>query len=103
MGEGTTAVDIAQRVYAWHVGFELVVDGDEPARIGNDSGARQAEIVGIRCASGGDQQMCALNFWCAVVARDTQPDSAAMRLNGKASRSRAHGNTFALQDGAHFV
>src|SRR5271165_6987909 len=57
VGEGGTALDVAESVDAGDIRFEIVVDLDEAVLVGCDSGGGEVERFGVRRASGGDKQM----------------------------------------------
>ena len=83
MRERAAAIDVAQRPDAGNVRRKLVVDFDEAALVGRDSRALKAEIVGVRYAADGKQEMRADDVPRLLVATHVHGDVLAAALGGE--------------------
>ena len=75
VGERAAAVAFAERPDARHVGAQLLVHGDEAARIDCDARSVKAQIIGVRPPSGREQQMRPLERKVRVAADQTEFDA----------------------------
>ena len=67
--EGAAAIAVAERPDAGGAGAaQLVVDGDEAARVGGDAGRVEAEVGGVGLAADGEQQVRARHVGLAAVS-----------------------------------
>src|SRR5882672_5415610 len=100
--ERTLAVRVAHAPYAVGAGAALVVDGDVAARIGGDAGLLETEVVGIRRAADGEQQVAALGDRLAGFAFEADDDASAFHRECHALGAGADHDTLALENGADF-
>src|SRR5262245_66039319 len=98
MGEGATAVAVAERPHARYAGAELVVDLDVAAGILLDSGPVEPEIVGVRPPAGGDQEVGARDLALAPFAVERHDNVVALFLDAEALGVELNINTLAIED-----
>ena len=96
--EGAPAVAVAQRPDARHVGAELVVHLDEPALVDGDAGLVEAEVVGVRAAADGHQQMRADDLLRAIGGVETGDDVLAALRDLQAFGAQMQSDAFGFQD-----
>ena len=86
--EGALAVAIAQRPDARDAGAQLIVDHDVAALVDCDAGLVEAEIVGIRAAADGEQQ---------VRAADSRRSLGAVELGDDLVAALGEADAFGVQ------
>src|SRR5438270_870495 len=97
-GYGATAVALAERPDARHVGRQEIINLDVTARIDRDAGLIEAEIVGIRATPDGEQHIGADDLRIALDAVDPDGNAFCMRRQPDTFGAGAHGDAFALKD-----
>ena len=68
MGERTASVDIANRPDTRNIGSQLVIDRNEVARVGLETGFVGAKIVGVGTAPDREQKVRPFNLVRSIVA-----------------------------------
>jgi hypothetical protein len=98
VGEGAPAVAVAERPDAGDAGAQLIVDLDEPSLVRGDAGLVKAEVVDVRAAAHGNQQMRADNLGFAALDSEAHRDVLAPLGDRHALHAQAQVDAFALQD-----
>ena len=103
VGEGAAAVRVADREDSLDVGAKLVVDDDVAVRVGRNARLVEAEIVRVRAAADGEEQMAAHDLLRALAAFQADGDAVAAFLVGDAFGVQPDLHAFLLKDRLHRV
>ena len=98
MREGAPAVAVAERPDPGDVRAELVVDRDVAARVDRDAGRVEPQVVGVRAAPDGEQQVRPVDRRRALLAVDADATPVGRLLESDALGAGAHGDALALED-----
>ncbi len=86
VGEGATAVAVAERPDAGDTGTELVVDDDVAVLVVGDAGFFEAEVVGVGTATDCEENVGAYAVGSVVGAVDAYCDIVAARFEVECTR-----------------
>ena len=92
------AIALAQRPDAWNVGFEPIVHDDVSAFVACDTCRFESQIVRIRLAADGEEQMRALDRRTAFAAIDMSGHHACPSTDANAPGVQTEGDTFSGED-----
>ncbi len=96
--EGAAAVAVAERPDPGYVGGQGFVDDDVAVRVGFHTRLVQAQVVGVRSSSDGQQDMQSNRFGRSLQAVHPDRDTLIVRGEADARGRRANADPFALQD-----
>ncbi len=98
MGEGATAVAVAESEDAGNAGAELIIDRDEAVLVRCEAGGCEIEVVGVGRASNGEEDVGAFDVGFAFVAIDADGELISALLEMNAGGFGAGGDAFGVED-----